>query len=131
MVKSLGADQVIDYLTEDFTKTRQKFNCVIDAVGKSSFAKCKPLLEPHGVFTGSEGFENFYLPLFTSIFGNKKVVFRIPTDIKGGLLFIKNLLETKRFRPVIDRRYPLEKIADAFNYVHSGQKTGNVILTLD
>jgi NADPH:quinone reductase-like Zn-dependent oxidoreductase len=130
-IKSIGADRVIDYTKEDFTKDNQKYHFIMDAVGKSSFSKCKSLLYPQGVYTSSEGVEMFYLPLITRLWGNKRVVFGIPTDIRGGLNFIKSLLEKKQFQPVIDRRYPLEKIAEAFNYVASGQKTGNVILTLE
>jgi NADPH:quinone reductase-like Zn-dependent oxidoreductase len=130
LMKSLGADRVIDYMKEDFTQDDQKYHFIMDAVGKSSFSNCKSLLYPHGIYTSSGGAENFYLPLITRLGGNKRVVFGMPTDIKGGLTFIRSLLEKKQFRPLIDKRYPLEEIAEAFNYVASGQKTGNVILNL-
>ncbi|MEO7923484.1 MAG: NAD(P)-dependent alcohol dehydrogenase [Chitinophagaceae bacterium] len=133
LVKSLGADKVIDYLVEDFTKGTQKYHYVIDAVGKSTFAKCKPLLYPGGIYMSTDlgpGAQNIYLPLLTR-FSSKRTIFPIPTDIKRSLLLIKTLLETSQFKPVIDRTYPLEKIAEAYNYVISGQKTGNVLLTFE
>ena len=138
LVKSLGADKIIDYTKEDFTKDDEKYNFVFDAVGKSSFAKCKPLLQPGGVYTSTDGFENLFLSFITPITGNlpgrpagKKVIFRLPTDTKGSILFIKNLLEKEKFKPVIDRKYPLEKIAEAYKYVDTGKKTGNVIINFE
>lgn len=133
LVKSFGVNKVIDYLNEDFTKDNQKYHYVFDAVGKSTFAKCKPLLYPGGIYISTDlgpGGQNIYLPLITR-FSSKRTIFPIPTDIKRSLVLIKNLLETKQFKPVIDRTYPLEKIADAYNYVLSGQKTGNIILTFE
>jgi NADPH:quinone reductase-like Zn-dependent oxidoreductase len=135
LVKSLGADKIIDYTAEDFTKDDQKYNFVFDAVGKSSFAKCKPLLQPGGVYISSDlGYmaQNVFLPLITPIIkpliGNKKTVFPIPTDIGGSLLLIKKLIENGKFKAVIDRTYPLEQIVEAYRYVEKGQKTGNVII---
>jgi NADPH:quinone reductase-like Zn-dependent oxidoreductase len=130
LVRSLGADKVIDYTTQDFTKDDQTYHLVIDAVGKSSFSKCKHLLRPGGVFISADlgpGNENIYLPL-TTRFSNKRVVFPLPTNIPRSLQLIKQLLESKQFIPVIDRTYPLEKIREAYEYVVSGQKTGNVIV---
>jgi len=138
LVKSLGADKVIDYTKEDFTKDNQKYNFIFDAVGKSSFAKCKPLLQPGGVYISSDlGYmaQNVFLPLITPIIkpmiGNKKTVFPIPTDIKGSILLIKKLIEQGKFKAVIDRRYPLEQIVEAYRYVEKGQKTGNVVITVE
>lgn len=128
LVNSLGADRIIDYTKEDFTKDNRKYNFILDAVGKSSFAKCKPLLLPGGVYTSTDGFENIFLVFITPLLGNKKVVFHIPTDPKGSLLFIRDLIEKEKFKPVIDRRYSPENIAEAYQYVASGQKTGNVII---
>ena len=133
IVRSLGAERVIDYLKTDFTLDEGRFNYIFDAVGKSSFGKCKRLLLPGGVYISSElgpKWENLYLPLITRLKGDKRVVFPVPLDIKGSLAFIRSLLEQGKFRPVIDRRYPLEKIKEAFGYVASGQKTGNVIITM-
>ena len=134
LVKSLGADKVIDYTKEDFTKVDQKYNYIFDAVGKSSFAKCKPLLQPGGVYMSSElGYmaQNIFFALVTPIIGSKKVIFPVPTDLKGSILFIKKLIENGKFKTVIDRKYPLEKIVEAFRYVEEGQKTGNVVITVE
>ncbi len=138
LVKSLGADKVIDYTKEDFIEDEEKYNFVFDAVGKSSFAKCKPLLQPGGVYISSDlGYmaQNVFLPLITPIIkpmiGNKKTIFPLPTDIKGSLLLIKELIEQGKFKAVIDRKYPLEQIAEAYKYVEKGQKTGNVVITVE
>jgi len=138
LVKSLGADKVIDYTEEDFTKDDQKYNFVFDAVGKSSFFKCKPLLQLSGVYISSDlGYlaQNIFLPFITPIIkpliGNKKTVFPIPTDISGSLLLIKKMIEEGKFKVVIDRKYPLEQIVEAYKYVEKGQKTGNVVITLN
>lgn len=134
LVKSLGADRVVDYQTQDFTKDHQKYSAVLDAVGKSSFAKCKPLLEPRGVYISTElgrMSQNPFLALITPIASKKKVRFPIPRDIKGSIRFVTELLQKGEFNPVIDRRYPLEDVREAYRYVASGQKTGNVILSLE
>jgi NADPH:quinone reductase-like Zn-dependent oxidoreductase len=133
-VKGLGADVVIDYTQEDFTIENEKYRYVFDSVGKSTFAQCKPILEDGGIYMSSElgpGMQNTYLPLITTIKGGKKVKFPIPFNIMESLVFIKGLLETNQFRPLIDRRYPLEQIEDAFYYVNSGQKKGNVLITFE
>ena len=134
LVKSLGADRIIDYTKEDFTKDDQKYNFIFDAVGKSSFGKCKPLLQTDGVYISSElGFmaQNIFFALIKPIIGNKKVIFPIPTDCKRSLLFIKKLIEEGKFKTVIDKKYPLEQIAEAYRYVEKGQKTGNVVITVE
>jgi len=138
LVKSLGANKVIDYTKEDFTKDKEKYDFVFDAVGKSSFAKCKPLLQSGGVYISSDlGYmaQNVFLPLITPIIkpmiGNKKTVSPFPTDIKGSLRLIKDLIEQGKFKTVIDRKYPLEQIVEAYKYVEKGQKTGNVVITVE
>jgi NADPH:quinone reductase-like Zn-dependent oxidoreductase len=129
LIKSLGADKVIDYKTKDFTKDEERYDYVFDAVDKTGFLQCKRLLKKNGIYSSSGGFEYLLWALITKISGGKKVLFIAPKDIKGNLGFIKRLIEEKRFRPVIDRTYPLEKIAEAFTYVGSHQKIGNVIIT--
>jgi len=134
LVKTLGANRVIDYTTTDFTKDNQKYDFVFDAVGKSSFTKCKPLLQSGGVYISSElGWmaENIFFALVTPILGNKKVIFPLPTNSKGSVLLIKKLMEQGKFKAVIDRKYPLEQIADAYRFVETGQKTGNVVISLE
>lgn len=133
LVKSLGADYVIDYQTQDFTKTETKFEFIFDAVGKSSFGQCKPLLTKKGVYVSTElgkNAENVFLALSTPIWGGKKVLFPIPTSNKEDIVFLRNLVESGEFKPVIDRKYTLDQIVEAYKYVESGQKTGNVVLTI-
>jgi NADPH:quinone reductase-like Zn-dependent oxidoreductase len=140
LVKSLGANKVIDYTKEDFTKDNEKYDFVFDSVGKSSFGKCKPMLKPGGVYMSSElgwTVQNLFFALITAIFGSlpgqaeKKVKFPYPPNIKRSVLLIKKLIEEGKFKSVIDRSYPLEQIAKAFRYVEKGQKTGNVVITLE
>jgi NADPH:quinone reductase-like Zn-dependent oxidoreductase len=133
LVKSLGADKVIQFNMADFTKDDEKYDFVFDSVGKSSFGKCKSLLKPCGVYISSElgsGNENLILALTTSFKKGKRVKFPFPSDIKRSLHFTKNLIEQGIFRPVIDRSYSIEEVSDAFKYVASGEKTGSVILTI-
>jgi NADPH:quinone reductase-like Zn-dependent oxidoreductase len=131
LVRSLGADKVIDYKTQDFTKDNEEYDYVIDAVGKSTFAKCKRLLNKKGKYLPSNGLENLFLVPVTRFLGGKRVLFNAPKDIRGTLGFIKRLIEGGRFRPLIDRTYPLEKVAEAFTYVGTGQKIGNVIIKIE
>jgi len=138
LVKSLGADKIIDYTKEDFTKDEEKYNFIFDTVGKSSFFKCKPLLQSGGIYISSDlGYmaQNVFLPLITPIIkpmiGNKKTIFPVPTDIKGSILLIKKLIEEGNFKAVIDRKYPLKQIVEAYKYVEAGHKTGNVVITVE
>jgi NADPH:quinone reductase-like Zn-dependent oxidoreductase len=131
LVRSLGADKVIDYRTDDFTKDDERYDLILDGVGKTSFIKCKKLLTKKGVFTSSNGAINILWLLITPLFGGKRVVFHSPKSFNGVLVFIKDLVEKGNFKPLIDRKYPLEKIADAYKYVATGQKIGNVIITMD
>ena len=131
LVKSLGADVVIDYQTQDFTKTETKFHFIFDAVGKSSFKQCKPLLTEKGIYISTElgkNAENIFYALFTTIFGGKKVLFPIPTINKEDVIFLKELVEKGEYKPVIDRYYKLEQIVEAYKYVETAQKTGNVVI---
>jgi len=134
LVKSLGADKVIDYTKEDFTKSEQKYDFVFDMVGKSSFGKSKPLLESGGVYISSElgwMYQNVFYSLVTPLIGNKKVKFPVPIDIIRSLHLIKKLTEEGKFKTVIDRTYPLEQIIEAFKFVETGQKIGNVVITME
>jgi NADPH:quinone reductase-like Zn-dependent oxidoreductase len=131
LVRSLGADTVIDYQTQDFTKTQTKFDLVFDSVGKSSFGQCKPLLNAKGIYISTElgkNAENVWMALITPLFGGKKVLFPLPTITKDDVNFFKALVEMGEFKPVIDRYYTLEQIVEAYKYVESGQKTGNVVI---
>lgn len=131
LVKSLGADVVIDYQTQDFTASKTKFPFILDAVGKSSFGACKPLLTDKGIYISTElgkGGENIFLALITPILGGKKVLFPIPEVKKEDIVFLKERVEKGDFKPVIDRAYSLDQIVDAYRYVETGQKTGNVVI---
>lgn len=133
LVKSLGADVVIDYLKQDFTQLNARFDVIFDAVGKSSFRKCLPLLKKGGIYMSTElGFmsQNPFLALITPLFGGKKLLFPIPEISKKDVGFLKEMVANGSFRPVIDRTYPLEQIVEAYRYVETGMKTGNVIISI-
>ena len=133
LIRSLGADTVVDYQTEDFTKTTTRFEFIFDAVGKSSFGQCKPLLTENGVYISTElgkNGENILLALTTPFSRGKKLLFPLPTITKEDVVFLKELVQNGEFKPVIDRTYKLEQIVDAYKYVESGQKTGNVLLKI-
>jgi NADPH:quinone reductase-like Zn-dependent oxidoreductase len=135
IVRSLGADEVIDYLQEDFTRNGETYDVIFDAVGKHSFLRCRGSLVRGGAYTVADlGFfwQNPPLALVTAIVGTKRVKLPLERhpDPKKDVLFLKDLIETGRFRAVIDRRYPLEQVVDATRYVETEQKTGNVVLTI-
>jgi NADPH:quinone reductase-like Zn-dependent oxidoreductase len=130
LMKSLGADKVIDYTVEDFTKDNEKYDFVFDSVGKSTFMKCRRLLKEKGIFASSGGPENLFWALVTPIFGGKKVAFFRPGDTKSVMMFIKDLVEKGKFKPLIDRTYSLDQIAEAYTYVMTGQKVGNVVINM-
>ena len=130
LVKSLGADAVIDYTLQDFTKSGKAYDVIFDAVGKLSFRKCKGALKPGGSYLATDGFRNLLLALRPWSAGGKKVRFPTSMPTKKDILFMKALIEAGTYHPVIDRRYPLEQVVDATKYVETEQKTGNVVLTL-
>jgi NADPH:quinone reductase-like Zn-dependent oxidoreductase len=130
LVRSLGAEQVIDYTGEDFTTNGQAYDVIFDAVGKHSFGRCRDSLNPGGIYVATDGLYNLLLAQWTR-FGDKKVIFPIPPRYtKRDVLFLKGLLEAGQYRPVIDRRYPLAEVIEANRYVDTEQKTGNVVLTV-
>jgi NADPH:quinone reductase-like Zn-dependent oxidoreductase len=131
VVRSLGADRVIDYTREDFTKNGETYDVIFDAVGKHSFNRCKSSLKPRGSYLATDGLENLMLALWTSRFGDKKVIFRIPPRYtKQDVLLLKELIEAGKYRAVIDRTYPMEDVIEATRYVETEQKTGNVVLVV-
>jgi NADPH:quinone reductase-like Zn-dependent oxidoreductase len=133
LVKSLGADRVVDYTAGDFTKDEQTYDAVFDAVGKSSFGRCKRLLKPGGVYVSSElgpWAQNLILALLTPLLHGRKVKFPFPQDNQAIVRHLRNLIESEEFKPVIDRRYPLDQIVDAYRYVETGQKIGNVVIAI-
>jgi NADPH:quinone reductase-like Zn-dependent oxidoreductase len=130
-VAALGADRVIDYSRQDFTREDETYDFVFDAVGKSTFGACKAILGPRGVYVSSElgpGAENLYLSLLTPLGRGKKVVFPLPVNIPRSLQRLSALVEQGKFKPLVDRTYRLDQIREAFVYVASGQKIGNVLL---
>ncbi len=135
LVKSLGADRVIDRNLVDFTTDDQTYDVVFDAVGKSSFGRCKALLRPAGIYLSTDlgpRSENPVLGLVTPLLRGRKVLFPIPPKHdQAGVRYVARLIECGAFTPVIDRRYPLEEIVQAYAYVESGQKIGNVLITVD
>jgi NADPH:quinone reductase-like Zn-dependent oxidoreductase len=131
LVRSLGADRVIDYMQEDFTKNGETYGVIFDAVGKLSFKRSRDSLRPGGIYLPTDGPINIVLALMPARKGAKRVVFQLPPRIpKQDVLFLKGLVEAGEYRPVIDRCYPLEEVVEATRYVETQMKTGNVVLTV-
>jgi NADPH:quinone reductase-like Zn-dependent oxidoreductase len=133
LVRSLGADLVIDYLQEDFTKNGETYEVIFDAVGKHSFRRCRRSLKPGGIYIETDLGFMWHVPplaLLSRWIGDKRVTIPIPKYTKENVLLIKELIEAGKYRAVIDRTYPLEQVIDATRYVETGQKTGNVVLTV-
>jgi NADPH:quinone reductase-like Zn-dependent oxidoreductase len=132
LVRSLGADHVIDYTKEDFTRNGQTYDVIFDMVpGKSSFAGDKSSLKPNGLYlAGAGGLEAFAQMAWTALAGGKKVIAAMAPDRTEDLVFLKELLEAGKLKPVIDRRYPLEQTAEAHRYADTGHKRGSVVITI-
>src|SRR5437660_5388916 len=129
LVRSLGADRVIDYTQDDFTKSGETYDAIFDAVGKLSFGRCRGSLKPGGIYLPTDGLWNLILVPLTSIVGDKKVRFAIPPRFaKKDVLFLKELIEAGKYRAVIDRSYPVEDVVEATRYVETERKTGHVCL---
>ena len=133
LVKELGADRVIDYTVEDFTSDGATYDVVLDAVGKSSFGRCRRLLKPGGRYLSTDLgrlCQNPILALVTPLFRGRKVMFPIPRHDQRMVHHLKELIESGAFTPVIDRRYPLDQIVEAYRYVETGTKVGNVVISV-
>lgn len=132
LIKSLGADKIYDYTKDDFTNDKDKYDYIFDAVGKSTFGKCKPLLKEKGIYISSElgPFAQNLFFSFVASFTHKKVIFPVPYNKQKTIPYIIQYLEAEKFMPVIDREYTLEDISLAYDYVIQGQKTGNVIINV-
>jgi NADPH:quinone reductase-like Zn-dependent oxidoreductase len=131
---SLGADRVIDYTSTEFTTLSEKYDVVFDAVGKLSWSQCKPLLNEKGCYISTElgpRYENPFLALLTPLLGRKRVLFPLPSITREDVAYLRSLVIEGRFRPLIDRIMPLDDIVDAYRYVETGQKIGNVVLRVD
>jgi len=131
-VKSLGADKVIDYTNEDFTRNGETYDLVFDILGKTSFSRCKNSLKPNGIYLlASFKMKQLFQMLWTSMLGGKKVICALSGENPEDLIFIKGLIEVGKIKAIIDRSYPMEQIADAHRYVETGQKKGNVVITVE
>jgi NADPH:quinone reductase-like Zn-dependent oxidoreductase len=132
MVKSLGADKVIDYTNEDFTKNAETYDLIFDVVGATTFDRCQNSLKPKGVFLPCiMGLTDMVRILWTSIPGGKKIKGGVAINNLERMNFIAELAAAGKLKPVIDRSYPLEQIAEAFKYVEQGHKKGNVVITVE
>jgi NADPH:quinone reductase-like Zn-dependent oxidoreductase len=130
-VKALGADKVIDYTQEDFTRSSETYDLIFDILGKSSFARCKGALKPEGRYLlASFKMKQLFQMLWTKMVGGKRVVCALSMEKKDDLLFVKELAEAGTIKSIIDRRFPLEQTAEAHRYVESGQKKGYVVITV-
>jgi NADPH:quinone reductase-like Zn-dependent oxidoreductase len=131
MVKSLGADKVIDYTKEDFTKTDERYDFVFNVVGKTTFSQSKVILKPKGIYLENMAqIKDFIRMIWTSIIGGKKIKAGVSTERAENLRFFIGLIESGKLKPVIDISFPLEKTGEAFRYVEQGHKKGNVVITV-
>jgi len=131
MVKSFGADKVIDYTKEDFTKSGETFDVILDAVGKSSFSGCMRSLKNEGIYLQTVATPALSVRMrWASMTSSKKLIGGTATPKTENLIYLKELVEAGKIRPVIDRRYPLEQIVEAHRYVEAGHKKGNVVITV-
>lgn len=133
LVAGLGADRVIDYTVDDFTRDEHRYDCVFDAVGKSTFGACKGLLKPGGLYMSTDlgpFVQNPVLALATPLGRGRRVKFPIPRHDQRMIEYIRDLLASGAFRPVIDRTFPLDRIVEAYEYVETGQKIGNVVISV-
>ena len=136
-MKSLGADEVIDYTKDDFTKSDETYDIIFDTVGKTSFPRCKGSLKHKGIYLEAAfGLAVYPQVLWTSMIGDKKAKIaatglRPASERTKDLIFLKELMEAEKIEPVIDRGYPLEQIAEAHRHVDKGHKKGNVVITVE
>jgi len=133
MLREIGADHVIDYTKEDFTKRSETYDIIFNVVSKSSFSRIMKSLKQRGCYllTNPSGLFQMVRGLLTSMISNKKVVLEFAGEKTEDLIFLKELIEAGKIKSVIDRRYPLEQIAEAHRYVEKGHKKGNVVITLE
>ena len=135
IVRALGPDAVIDYTQEDFTRSGETYDVILDAVCKHSFRRCRRSLAAGGAYVSLDPGFMWHVPLLallTARLGDKKVLlpWAAPGTTKQDLLFIKELIEAGTYRPVVDRTYPLDQVVEAARYVDTARKTGNVVLTI-
>jgi NADPH:quinone reductase-like Zn-dependent oxidoreductase len=132
LVKSLGADKVIDYTKEDFTQSGETYDLIFDVLGKSSFSGCKSSLKQNGRYLlASFKMRQLFQMLWTSMIGSKKVICALAIDKQEDLIFIKELIEEGKIKSFIDRHYSLEQTAEAHRYIEKGQKKASVVITVE
>jgi NADPH:quinone reductase-like Zn-dependent oxidoreductase len=130
-VRSLGADMVIDYTREDFTRNGERYDLIFDVLGRSSFSRCKNSLTPNGRYLlASFKMKQLVQMLWTSIFGGKKVICALASENREDLSLLRELVEAGRIKTIIDRCYSLEEIAEAHRYVERGLRKGHVVITI-
>jgi NADPH:quinone reductase-like Zn-dependent oxidoreductase len=131
LVKALGADHVLDYTREDFTKNGKRYDLIFDIMNRSSFARCKASLTGDGIYLlASFKTRQVLQMLVTSMTGGPKVICALSSENQADLDLIKELIEAGQIKAIVDKRFPLERAAEAHKYVEAGQKTGGVVLTL-
>jgi NADPH:quinone reductase-like Zn-dependent oxidoreductase len=131
MLRSIGADTVVNYTQEDFTQNGETYDVIIDVVGKSPFSRSVRSLRQNGRYVlGNPRFSGLFRGMWTSMTSSKRVIVALTGYRTEDLVFLRELIEAEKIKTVIDRRYPLEKIAEAHHYVETGQKTGNVVITV-
>jgi NADPH:quinone reductase-like Zn-dependent oxidoreductase len=129
MVKSLGANKVIDYTQEDFTKSDQTYDVIFDTVGKTSFSRCRDSLKKNGVYLSTDvKLKDLFQMLWTKKTGDKKAIIGIANPKTEDLIFLKQVIEAGKLKSVIDRSYPFEQMVEAHRYVEKGHKKGNVVI---
>ena len=135
MLRSIGADQVIDYTQEDFTKNEQRYDLILDVAAYRSIFDYKRALSPEGIYVCIGGsmarfFQAMFLGPLISITGSKKLGSRMPKPNQKDFIFLKELLEAGKIVPVIDRRYPLSEVAEAIRYLGEGHARGKIVITM-
>jgi NADPH:quinone reductase-like Zn-dependent oxidoreductase len=133
LVAGLGADKVVDYLTSDFTRDEQVYDVVFDAVGKTTLWRCRRLLKPRGIFVSTDVgpmWQNLALIPLTALLPGRRVMIPVKPHSQDKVRRFQRLVEAGQFTPVIDRVYPLDQIVDAYRYVDTGQKVGNVVISI-
>jgi 2-desacetyl-2-hydroxyethyl bacteriochlorophyllide A dehydrogenase len=131
LVKLLGADKVVDYTKEDFTKSSERYDIIFDTVGKSSYSHCREVLAPNGKYVVTVmSLKNVLLAFLTAFRNKKKVIFAMSLNKTEALKFIRTLIETGKLKTIIDKQYPLEQIREAHAYVEEGHKKGNVVISV-
>ena len=131
VLRSIGADHVIDYTQEDFTQNGQTYDVILDSVGKSSFSRSLRSLNPNGRYVlANPNLLSMFRGLWTSLTSSKKVMFEFADYTTEDLIFLKELIEAEKIKSVIDRSYPLEQTAEAHRYVEKGHKKGNLVITV-